>query len=307
MVIILLSIVIVFSLLFDSEEKPDTSEKKALFLSVKRDMDSGSFLEKEDIYWVENNTAEEIELDLYFSKNSFEEEQIIGSVVRNKLKRGQMISINDIRKPGEKGFLSSVLRPGMRAVSIPVDNVTGISNLVSLGDYVDVLLTLGKVEDFDLEKKKENSSYSGEQQGGVDLSSSFQKFGGKILAQKLRVIAVNKKIGALAGERIDDKTSSSTDEISKTWVITLEAKPEQVNIIAVSRHIGTLSLSLRNPLDDSLGQTEMLRASDLGQGILNSGPVIIQGSKKVRYTTDQKNREKTNQTPDPNNNVGAQQ
>src|SRR6516162_9908115 len=39
------------------------------------------------------------------------------------------------------GFLAAVLRPGMRAVSVPVTATSGISGFVFPGDQVDILIT----------------------------------------------------------------------------------------------------------------------------------------------------------------------
>ena len=46
------------------------------------------------------------------------------------------------RRPRQRGFLAAVLRPGMRAVSVPVDATSGISGFVFPGDRVDMVITL---------------------------------------------------------------------------------------------------------------------------------------------------------------------
>ena len=43
--------------------------------------------------------------------------------------------------PGSRGFLAAVLRPGMRAVSVPVTAISVISGFVFPGDQVDILIT----------------------------------------------------------------------------------------------------------------------------------------------------------------------
>ncbi len=43
--------------------------------------------------------------------------------------------------PGNRGFLAAVLRPGMRAISVPVTVTSGISGFIFPGDQVDLLLT----------------------------------------------------------------------------------------------------------------------------------------------------------------------
>ena len=47
----------------------------------------------------------------------------------------------DVTRSRERGFLSAVLCPGTRAVSIGVDQVSGVAGLIWPGDQVDVILT----------------------------------------------------------------------------------------------------------------------------------------------------------------------
>ena len=44
-------------------------------------------------------------------------------------------------KPGERGFLAAVLEPGMRAISVPIDEASGNAGLIFPGDQVDLILT----------------------------------------------------------------------------------------------------------------------------------------------------------------------
>lgn len=67
--------------------------------------------------------------------------ELIGSMVRVPLGSGAPIMDNDVIHPGDHGFLAAVLSPGMRAVTVAVDTVTGANGLIWPGDSVDVLLT----------------------------------------------------------------------------------------------------------------------------------------------------------------------
>jgi len=64
-----------------------------------------------------------------------------GSLVRNFLETGSIVTSEDILRPRERGFLASVLAPDSRAISINVDAASGVSGLIWPGDYVDVVLT----------------------------------------------------------------------------------------------------------------------------------------------------------------------
>ncbi len=51
------------------------------------------------------------------------------------------LSAGSVVKPGERGFLAAVLEPGMRAISVPVDEAAGNAGLIFPGDRVDLILT----------------------------------------------------------------------------------------------------------------------------------------------------------------------
>ena len=64
-----------------------------------------------------------------------------GSLVRKFVEAGSPITLQDILRPQDRGFLASVLAPDSRAISIKVDEESGVSGLIRPGDYVDVVLT----------------------------------------------------------------------------------------------------------------------------------------------------------------------
>src|SRR3954453_11901844 len=64
-----------------------------------------------------------------------------GWVVKNPVSAGEPITDEKIIAPGDRGFLAAVLTPGMRAISVPVTVISGISGFVSPGDRVDLVLS----------------------------------------------------------------------------------------------------------------------------------------------------------------------
>ena len=64
---------------------------------------------------------------------------LVGSMVRRSLGVGDILHDNDVMRPGDHGFLAAVLSPGMRAVTIGVDNTTGTAGLIWPGDRVDLI------------------------------------------------------------------------------------------------------------------------------------------------------------------------
>ena len=66
---------------------------------------------------------------------------LVGAMLRVPLNPGAPVLDNEVIHPGDHGFLAAVLPPGMRAVTIAVDDLTGANGLIWPGDNVDVLMT----------------------------------------------------------------------------------------------------------------------------------------------------------------------
>jgi pilus assembly protein CpaB len=107
------------------------------------------------------------------------------------------------------------LAPDTRAISIKVDEETGVSGLVRPGDYVDVVLT----QVFD---KKDPSPRA--------LSDT--------VLRKVRIIAIDQEI-----EEGGRSIKAAAGKLAQT--VSLELTPEQVKKITVAKQLGTLSLAVR--------------------------------------------------------------
>ncbi|HEV2364276.1 MAG TPA: Flp pilus assembly protein CpaB [Caulobacteraceae bacterium] len=64
-----------------------------------------------------------------------------GAVVREAMVKGEPILKDKVVRPGQGGFMSVILDPGMRAISIPVSAETGAGGFIQPGDRVDVIQT----------------------------------------------------------------------------------------------------------------------------------------------------------------------
>jgi pilus assembly protein CpaB len=106
-----------------------------------------------------------------------------------------------------------VLRPGMRAVSVPVTATSGISGFVFPGDQVDILIT-------------HQLPVIGGNAGELEHKAA------ETVLHDVRVIGVDQKLDSKNGEALVAHTA------------TLEVTPKQSEIIAVATEMGKLSLSL---------------------------------------------------------------
>ena len=177
---------------------------------------------------------EELIEEAYFIKKDGEPDQtanLVGTVVRNPITAGQPITQGSLVAPGDRGFLAAALGPGMRAVSVPVSTLTGVSGFVFPGDRVDLVLT-------------QNVNGAGT---GQPLKVS------ETIIRNLRVLATDQR----ATPTVDEKGNSVP---SKYKLVTIEVTPRIAEKIAVAQTIGTISLSLRS-LADNAAELEMALAS----------------------------------------------
>ncbi len=135
---------------------------------------------------------------------------LVGSMVRVPLTAGAPIMDDQVIHPGDHGFLAAVLSPGMRAVTISVDTVTGANGMIWPGDHVDVLLT----QDIN----------------GAPLDKSIAA---EVVLSDVRVIAT--------GSTLVKNTSQGVGDVPPSTV-TLEVSPEQASRILVASNLGRLSL-----------------------------------------------------------------
>ncbi len=168
--------------------------------------------------------------DAYFIDGNADMNKLLGTVVRFPVTAGQPVTQGALVSPGDRGFLAAALGPGMRAVTIPVTQKTGVGGFVFPGDHVDLVLTQTVKGDGTNETLKASET----------------------ILNNIRVLAT------------DTMTETETVE-GKTVVrgfrtVTLEVTPRIAEKIAVAQTIGTLSLSLRS-LADNQTQLEQALAS----------------------------------------------
>jgi pilus assembly protein CpaB len=157
---------------------------------------------------------------------------LLGTVVRNEITAGQPITQGSLIKPGERGFLAAALGPGMRAVTVPVSNISSVAGFVFPGDRVDIVLT-------------QSVAGGGE---GQPLKVS------ETIIRNIRVLATDKRTSGTNAE--------GKPEVIDVSSVTFEATPKIAEKIAVAQTIGQLSLSLRSIADNT---AELERAIASGE------------------------------------------
>ena len=141
-------------------------------------------------------------------------ESFAGSVARNPITSGEPITDARVVAPGNRGFLAAVLRPGMRALSVPVTITSGIAGFIFPGDQVDLMLTYTVPS--------------------VVLGAGFDHKAVQTVLRNVRIIAIDQRMESKPGEAVPAHTA------------TFEVTPKQSEIIALASRIGEMFLTLRS-------------------------------------------------------------
>jgi pilus assembly protein CpaB len=153
-----------------------------------------------------------------------------GRVVLRGLTPGEPVTATRLIKAGEAGFLAAALTPGMRAVSVKIDAISGDGGFIVPGDRVDVLLA-------------ERFAISYPSNGDSTHTRPTHKQVNSVVLSDVRVLAIDQEMRDL-----DNKP-----KVGQT--ATLEVELAQAQKLALAPQMGSLSLALR-----SLARPEMAEA-----------------------------------------------
>ena len=139
---------------------------------------------------------------------------LIAAVAENEPLTG-----NNVAAKEAGAGLPPTIPPGMRAISVKVNEVIGVAGFVAPGTRVDVMAILT--------------------QGGQKVA---------------RVVVGNVQVLA-AGTRTDQEAAREGKAIPGTSVVTLLVSPTDAELISLAGSEGTIMLTLRNPMDNALAAT----------------------------------------------------
>ncbi|HEY0223190.1 MAG TPA: Flp pilus assembly protein CpaB [Pseudolabrys sp.] len=146
-------------------------------------------------------------------------------VVLAALEANEPVLALKITGAGERATLSALVKPGMKAVTIRVNDVEGVGGFVLPGDHVDVVLTRQ-----------------------IDKGSATTE----VVLQNTRVLAV------------DQSADERTFKASVAKSVTLEVDTVEAQKVWLASSVGSLSLLLRKAGETAQAKTRKITLNDLG-------------------------------------------
>ena len=184
-------------------------------LVAAKDLSTGEFVQADSLRWQDWPDVQVP--DTYLLRGAATEADMIGAVLRRHVGAGEPLAAASVVRPGERGFLAAVLEPGMRAISVPVDDAASNAGLVFPGDRIDVILThLLEIQ--------------GDPGGPRRVSET--------VLRDVRVIAM--------GRSLKSEAAGGDALTAPARTATLETSPAEAEKVALANELGKLSLSLRS-------------------------------------------------------------
>ncbi|WP_417733470.1 Flp pilus assembly protein CpaB [Roseovarius sp.] len=237
---------------------------------------------------------------------------------------GEPILTSKVTDPGQRAKLSTALSPGMKAVSIRVNDVLGVAGFVLPGDRVDVMLLRQGYVDVLLQGVKvlaiDQSSDDRKDKPSVVRTVTFEV--NTLEAQKL---ALASNVGTLSlalrnvastdYENIERVTLSDLNEIDVAEDL-LEAKQEEAASEAADERIDNLEALLKNIAGGMKDVEEKINTQEpfiiekevvkevIVEKLINQAPVrskvgVIRNGKRSEYKVDQNDGEEAESEGDP--------
>ncbi|EMV9317864.1 Flp pilus assembly protein CpaB [Vibrio vulnificus] len=202
-------------------------ERKAKVLVSSRALAMGSFIERESLEWKEVSLQERETLGEVFLQPVFELEQIAGSVAVQFIPANTVLSPAMLLRPEQSDFLSALVKPGMRAISIELDPMAAGLGLLRPGNKVDVLLTSQSEIDQDA--------------NGTPI---YNNMAVETVLQNIHLLAIGNQYST---HQKSEKSAKSYDPTSVTFEVSLQDAEKLV----LASKLGELSLVLRGNHDQT--------------------------------------------------------
>jgi pilus assembly protein CpaB len=140
-----------------------------------------------------------------------------------------------------RATLANLLSPGKRAVTIRVDDISGVAGFVTPGDRVDVVLT------------RQQQGAPVQNTEGIAQTAAPSEFASEVILADIKVLT--------ADQNSDER--ALTPGVAKA--VTIEVSTEEAQKVALAQQIGTLYLLLRSAGDQTNADGSAVTAADFNK------------------------------------------
>jgi len=173
---------------------------------------------------------------------------VVGRGAILPIAKGEFFLPNKLAGENAGSGMPSLIPPGMRAVSVRVNEVIGVAGFVVPGTRVDVLLT-------------------GNPTGAAEQRTTT-------VLENVAVIATGQKL---------ERNTAGDPQV--TPVITLLVSPDDAQKLTLATTEGRIQLALRNPLDTKQQELESVNTGALYKGVSAPAPVTAPRPKAIKHIT----------------------
>jgi len=163
-------------------------------------------------------------------------QEVVGGIARTTIGKNQPVAKTELIAQGA-GLLPLMIDEGMRAMSVKVDSVTGVSGFITPNSHVDVIVAATRGEKNDMRSR--------------------------VIMQNIRVLATGTIIEQKDGKPVEVPT------------VTLLVTPEQAETLTLATRYDSVRLALRNYRDEELVQTTGTSAAAMFHDEPPAGPVAL--------------------------------
>lgn len=181
----------------------------------------GTLLHLDDMTWIAIDPA--AEKRNFIVKGTASAEDYEGALARQPFQAGAPFTSDGLLRSTDRNFLSAVLSPGARALTLPVEAQQSSSGLVRPGDHVDVILT-------------------------QNLGDAAPDPGHRVVAETLLhdilVVAVERALtpSSSSPQKAAGFSAAATMEAAIPKTITLQVTEEQAQKLLVAAQLGKVDL-----------------------------------------------------------------
>ena len=216
----LLAFILTYKQLEAEKARINGDSEHVVLIRMKVDKNEGQEITEADIIpykTMRNKEAQMLSREIPWNERAM----VVGRKLITAVNKDQTLQTTDLQQPTLRNSFNTMIKRGMRAVSVPVDPVSSINYLIQPNDKVDVIGT------FRFPSVKGNAELD-----TITLT----------ILQDVKVLAVGNRWG---DHSVDPRANRNYG------TVTLEVHPEEVEMLIFASQKGNLSFSLRK-YDDTV-------------------------------------------------------